>query len=540
MSHETLDALTLELVLTRVISAADEAAEALKRSSFSTLVTESNDLAIVVTDTGGRLIGQSTESIPAFIGTLPITVKHVLSVFGDDLKEGDLIATNDPWTGSGHLNDISLVRPVFRGGRLTCIAASCAHAPDIGGRGRSLESRELYEEGFMIPPLKILRGGVVDETFFALYRENSRTPGESEGDVWAGINALASVERRIGRILDDYGLDDLDAVAREINRRSELAMRKAISAVPDGVYRHRLLTDGFEVPLSLEVAVTVAGDRIGVDFTGSSAAVPRAINCPITYTFAMTAYALKSLLLPDLPNCEGPLSCLNVAAPVGSIVNPIRPSAVAGRVAVGQYLPPLIFAALAPVLPERVMAMPGSPLWSCVLNYRSSEGRPATATLFFNGGMGATAHNDGEPCYSWPSNVSNVPVEIVEARSPLRINYKRLVPGSGGRGRRRGGLGQEISMTALDDAVTVKLLAERCRQPAEGLLGAGDGQVGAVRINGVEIDVRVDHLLHAGDELSIRTPGGGGLGPVSERAAIDVERDRMMGYVPPSNAEDRT
>lgn len=528
---EPLDALALEIILTRVISAADEAAETLKRSSFSTLVTESNDLAVVVTDTSGCLLGQSSESIPAFIGTLPITVKHVLSVFGEELREGDIIATNDPWIGSGHLNDISLIRPVFRNDRLACLAASCAHAPDIGGRGRSLESREVYEEGFMIPPLKIVRAGVVDETFFALYRTNSRTPAESEGDIWAGINALAAVERRMQKILQEYQLDDLDGVAREINERGRSAMRAAILAVPDGDYRHSFRTDGVDEALALELCVGVRGEHMTLDFSGTSDAVPRAINCPSTYTQAMVAYALKSLLLPELPNCEGPLDCFTVQAPPGCIVNPLFPSPVAGRAATGQYIPPLIFAALAEVLHRQVMAPPGSPLWSCVLSFQDDAGRKASSTLFFNGGMGATAQFDGEPCYSWPSNVSCVPVEIVESCGAVRVNYKRLAAGSGGAGRTRGGLGLETSLTVLRPTVDVKFIAERCRQPAPGLLGAGDGQVGEVRLNGEPVDVSRDLTLRAGDEITIRTPGGAGLGSPALRPAQDHARDLRLGYV---------
>jgi N-methylhydantoinase B len=529
MTPNKLDALALEIILTRVISAADEAAETLKRTSFSTLVTDSNDLAVVVTDTAGNLLGQSSDSIPAFIGTLPVTVRHVLSVLGTSLQEGDIVATNDPWFGSGHLNDISLVRPVYRNGRLACFAASCAHAPDIGGRGRSLESREIYEEGLMIPPLKIVRAGVVDETFFAMYRANTRTPAESEGDIWAGINALAAVERRVQDVLREYALGDLDEVSREINGRSEEAMRRAIRAIPDGVYRHRILSDGFETPLSFEVSVAVSGDRVAVDFGGTSPAVARAINCPMTYTSAMTAYALKSLLLPDLPNCEGPLRCFQVGAPEGCILNPRHPSPVAGRAAVGQYVPPLIFAALAEVLPQRVMSTAGSPLWSCVMTGKDRTGKAVSSTLFFNGGMGATAENDGEPCYSWPSNVSSVPVEIVEARNPVRVNYKRFAEGSGGAGRRRGGLGLETSFSVLSEHLTMKFIAERCKYPAQGLLGAADGRVGAVRVNGKDIDARRDQHLVAGDEVYLRTPGGGGLGPRGERAAADIEKDLSMG-----------
>ncbi len=530
--REVFDSITLELAWTRLISTTDEAAETLKRTSFSTLVNESNDYAVVITDSKGDLIVQNTDSIPAFIGTLPVTVKHFVHEFDEELQEGDVLATNYPWIASGHLNDITLVKPLFRDGRVFAYAGSCAHAPDIGGRARSQESREVFEEGFMIPPMKVFRAGEPDQTFFKLFLFASRMPDETEGDIWAALNALKRVEQRVGEILDDYRLKDLDRVSREINKRGETAMRKAIRALPDGVYRSGFETDGFETPLHFETRITIRGGRMRLDYENTSAAVPRAINCPMTYTFAMTAYALKCLLLPDLPNCEGPLRCIEVHAPEGCILNPSYPSAVGCRTAVGQYVPPLIYAALAKIVPDRVMAAPGSPLWSCVQTGRRPNGKAYTNVLFFNGGMGATAAKDGEPCYSWPSNVSNVPVEMTEAMSPLFVHHKTLVPDSGGKGKHRGGLGIETLFEVESETpVTLGFIAERIAYPAPGLLGGGDGGKGLVQIDGKNVDHRNDHFLGKGGTVLMRTPGGGGLGPPSRRSRKLIERDKELGYI---------
>ena len=526
------DPIMLELAWTRLISAMDEAAETLKRTSFSTLVNESNDYAVVITDSKGDLIVQNTDSIPAFIGTLPVSVKHFVHEFDEEVRDGDILATNYPWIASGHLNDITLVKPLFREGRLIAYAGSCAHAPDIGGRARSQESREVFEEGFMIPPMKIFREGEPDETFFKLFLSASRMPVETEGDIFAALNALRTVERRAGEIIDDYRLKDLDRIAHEINKRSETAMRRAIRALPDGVYRYGFETDGFETPLHFETRITIRRDRMRLDYANTSAAVPRAINCPMTYTFAMTAYAVKCLLLPELPNCEGPLRCLEVHAPQGSILNPSYPSAVSCRTAVGQYVPPLIYGALAKIVPDRVMAAPGSPLWSCVQTGRRPNGRPYSNVLFFNGGMGATANKDGEPCYSWPSNVSNVPVEMTEAMSPLFVHHKTLVPDSGGKGRHRGGLGIETLFEVESETpITLGFIAERVTHAAPGLLGGKDGAKGLVRIDGENIDHRRDHLLGKGRTVLMRTPGGAGVGPPSKRPRKLIERDKKLGYV---------
>lgn len=527
----TFDALSTELILTRLHSATDEAAEVLRRTALSTLVSESNDFAIVVTDCEGNLIAQNSESIPAFIGTLPTTLKELIKEFGESIAEGDILATNDPWIASGHLNDISVVKPVFRAGKIAGYVGSCAHAPDIGGRKRSLESRDVFEEGFMIPPMKIVSDGEVNKTFFNLFRAASRMPNESEGDIWAAVAALSLVDSRIQDVLSDYDLSDLNAIALEINTRSESAMRSAIRAIPEGRYSYSFDTDGFEENLHFVVELVVVDGHVHVDFSGTSASVKRAINCPMTYTFAMTAYALKCVFLPELPNCEGVLRCFSVTAPTDSIVNPSRPAPVAGRTAVGQYLPALILGALAPALPDKVSAMPGSPLWSCVLTGQRRGGRIRSNTLFFNGGMGATASNDGECCFSFPSNVSGVPIEIAEIESPLFIHHKRLAENSGGRGKHRGGLGLEFSFEIESDVpVTLSIIAERCKYPAAGLLGGEAGALGRVLVDGSPVDHRRDLHLANGQVITFQTPGGGGLEPVTERDPRLMERDERLGY----------
>ncbi len=515
-----------------MISAVDEAAKTLQRTSFSTLVNESNDFACVLTDAQGRSLVQNTGSIPSFIGSLPVTVKHFLDAIGvEDMAPGDFLVCNDPWVATGHLNDISIAKPIFRGGRLIGFAASTAHAPDIGGKVRSVVAREVFEEGFHIPAMHLIRRGEPDATLFKLLRAAVRTPDQTEGDVWAQVTGLDLMERRLQELMDEYGLDDLDGFAAEIHGRCETAMRKAIAAVPDGRYEHGFVTDGLGEPFTFKVAVTIDGDRCTIDYTGTQPQVGRAINCCMTYTFAMSAYAVKAALLPDLPNNDGIFRTIEVTAPEGTIVNPKRPVAVGGRMATGHYLPPLIFGALAPVLPDRVMASPGAPLWSIIQTGVDSAGRTYANTLFFNGGTGATAQVDGQNCYSWPSNVSNVPVELVERNTPLFVGRKRLRDGSGGPGRRRGGLGQEIEITTESPTpVGIIFMAERIRYGAEGLNGGGPGALGEVLVDGKPVDVRADHVLEIGQTITLRTPGGGGLGNPAERSEEDRAADRRAGY----------
>jgi N-methylhydantoinase B len=531
-ANQRFDAVTLEIFWRRMISAVDEAAKALRRTSFSTLVNESNDFALVLTDARGQSLAQNTESIPSFIGTLPVTVKEFIRQIGvENIKPGDVLITNTPWIATGHLNDITVAKPIFRRGRIAAFAASTAHAPDIGGRVRSAEAREVFEEGFHIPVMKLMHGGELDTTLVKLLRAQVRTPDQTEGDLWAQLTGLDLLERRLGDLMDEYALDDLDAFAEEILSRSERAMRAAIRALPDGVYPYTFQTDGLDQPFTYKIAVAIEGDKVVADYAGTSPQVDRAINCPITYTYAMTAYAFKCALLPNLPNNEGIFRCIEVKAPEGSLVNPRYPAAVGGRMATGHYLPIAVFGALQAVLGEAVIAASGSPLWSLIQTGIRPNGRTYANVLFFNGGMGATGAGDGQSTYAWPSNVSNVPVELIERNAPLIIHRKELRPGSGGRGRHRGGLGQEIAFEVLSETpVGMIFMAERCRFPAEGAMGGDAGAPGELTIDGEVVDHRRNVVLTKGQTVILRTPGGGGFGPPSERNSHLLEEDRRLGY----------
>ncbi len=531
-SDTRFDPVTLEILWTRMISAVDEAAKALRRTSFSTLVNESNDFSCVLTDATGQSLAQNTESIPSFIGTLPVTVKHFIAEIGvENMAPGDVLVTNTPWIATGHLNDITVARPIFRHGKIVAFAASTAHAPDIGGKVRSVEAREVFEEGFHIPVMKLINTGEPDATLFKLLRAAVRTPDQTEGDLWAQLTGLELMERRLSELMEEYCLDDLEGFAAEVLGRCEQAMRAAIHELPDGDYPYEFQTDGIDEPFTFKALVTVAGDTVTVDFTGTSAQVSRAINCTMTYTFAMAAYALKCALLPDLPNNEGIFRCLNVTAPEGTIVNPTYPVAVGGRMATGHYVPIAIFGALAPVLGDRTMAASGSPLWSIIQTGVRPNGKTYANVLFFNGGMGATNSGDGQSTYSWPSNISNVPIELIERNSALFVHHKELREGSGGNGRHRGGLGQEIHFEVRSETpIGMIFMAERCKFAAPGFGGGEAGATGEVRIDGEAIDYRQNVVLKNGQTITLRTPGGGGYGPAGEREPDAVKADAEAGY----------
>ena len=528
-----LDAVTLEVLWTRVISVVDEAAKAIVRTSFSTLSNEANDFACVLTDAQGRALAQNSGSIPSFIGTLPATVRHFIRELGaESMRPGDVLITNDAWLGTGHMSDVSVLKPIFHRDRLVAFSATTSLMPDIGGRIRAIEAREIFEEGLHIPLARLVRDGRVDDTMVALIRANVRTPDQTMGDIWAQVSANELMERRVRSLMDDYGLDNLTELGDELFSRSERAMREAIRAVPDGTYRYGFRTDGTGAPFEFKIALTVRGDEIVADYAGSSPQQPRAINCVMAYTFAMTAYAVRCVLLPGLPNNEGMYRPVRVEAPEGSILNPRFPAAVVSRATTGHYVPALVLGALHRVIPDRVMAGVGSPLWALSQSSTREDGRPYTTVLFFNGGMGATPIKDGENVLSWPSNISSTPVEVAERQSPLFFHYKRLRAGSGGAGRFRGGLGQDTLIESRSPRpIVLSVMAERTKFPAPGLAGGAAGGLGDVRINGTRIDNRKQHVLERGDRVLVSTPGGGGYGPRGKRDRTLIARDRALGYV---------
>ncbi|NQW51657.1 MAG: hydantoinase B/oxoprolinase family protein [Rhodospirillales bacterium] len=530
----TFDAIELELLWRRLISLVDEAAAAMVRTSFSTLVRESYDFSCVVTDAEGQSLVQASESIPSFIGTLPETVKHFLRFYPpDQLSPGDVLITNDIWLGTGHLPDVTLAKPIFRNGKLIAFSATTAHVPDIGGKIRSPEPREVFEEGLQIPPMKMMAAGKTDETLVALIRKNVRTPDQTMGDLYAQIVALDLMEDRLLVLMENYGLPDLTDLAREIQGRCEAAMRAAILELPDGTYRSELKTDGIgDRPITIRMALIVKGDEILIDFAGTDAQVDRAINCAMCYTNAMCMYGVKVCTNSNLPNNEGAWRPITLTAPPGCIVNPQFPAPGGSRMLIGHYIPMLVFGCLGQIVPERVMAACGSPMWGMNQSGVREGGKPYANMFFYNGGMGGNTQRDGVTCLSWPSNVSSTSIEISEHIAPLRFHHKKLRPDSGGAGRHRGGLGQEILIESRSDTpIAVSFLAERTIFAAFGIEGGKDGAPGELRINGEKTDPKKQYVLNKGDTVSLGTPGGGGHGDPKLRSVAALAADIAAGYV---------
>jgi len=437
----------------------------------------------------------------------------MLAVYPEEqLVEGDVLITNDPWLGTGHLPDINVVLPVFLEGRMVGFAATVAHSPDIGGRIRSPDAKELYEEGLRIPVTKLLRGGMLNQDLVEIISNNVRVPVLVMGDIWAQVSANRRAAASLKGVIRTYAIEDVDALAATIQARSEAAMRRAIAELPDGTYSAHVQGDGYETPIDIHVKVTIEGDHIAVDYEGSSPQIKRALNVVPNYTFAYTVYPLKCAISPAIPNNEGCFNPITVSAPSGSILNPFFPAAVGARALTGHLLPPAIFKALSDIMPASVQAASGSPIWG-VHMAGEEKGRRYASVFFFNGGQGASEDAPGYPCLSFPSNIAATPVEVIERNFPVRVLEKSVRRGSGGKGRQPGGDGQRLVLEHVgENAADISFMAERIRVPAFGLFGGEPGALGSVRINDREIDPKERFVLRPGDILVCETPGGGGFG----------------------------
>jgi N-methylhydantoinase B len=536
-TEPALDPITTEVQWNRLISIMDEVDVTVVRTSFSTIVGESRDFAVIMLDRRGRSLAQSQLSSPAFTCHLPITVKHLLGTFpADTLQPGDVLITNDPWIGTGHLPDLSIVTPVFHRGGLVAFMACAAHVADIGGRLDFFEARDLFEEGLRIPPSKLLLAGRENEQLVRVLRANVRVPDMVLGDVHAIVGAERLGAQRLAEFLDDYGAPAFDTLGAEILRRSESAMRQALRDLPDGQWSYALNADGFRTPLLLQVTVRKEGDRVHFDYTGSSPQFTNAsINCVMNCTFADTFYPLKCSLTPELPNNEGLFQPITIHAPDGCVLNTTFPSAVKSRSKTSFHLHVAIYGALAQAMPDRIQAGSGS-FWAITMHGVDDDGATFNVHVLPNGGKGATARLDGLPTIAFPYNGTVTPTEIIENQAPVVVEHKRLVIDSGGAGRFRGGLGQEMRMRVVGNRPMIaSARPDKVRFPAPGALGGHPGLAGRFTINDKDAPVR-PHTLKPGDTVTMRLPGGGGYGDPRERPREAVARDVENAYVSPEAA----
>jgi N-methylhydantoinase B len=532
MSDRSFDAVSLSIMWDRLVSLTDEIVSTLVRSSFSTIVYESYDLSVVVLDAEANSIAQGTFSIPAFIGSAPVTLRHMLKRYpAETLKPGDIVVTNDPWMGTGHLFDITMMRPVFRNGRIVAYTISITHLPDIGGNGFGSSASEIYQEGLRLPICKLYEEGRPNELLIDIIRTNVRVPEQTMGDIMANVSCNEVGGREINAFMDEYGLDDLMPLSRAIRGQSEAAMRAKIAELRSGTYRNRIKLEGFEGPVEFAVRVDIDGDGASFDFDGTSGCVRAGVNVPFCYTNAMALHALKSLTLPSIPNNAGSIAPIKVSAPPGCILNALPPFPTGGRHAMGHFVTPLIYGALAEAVPSQVQADSGM-MNLITFQGRRRDGRAFSTLYFAAGGYGALEGMDGWATLPHPSNMAVVPVEVWETLTHTTIEHKRLRPDSGGAGRWRGGLGQEVVLrNDTGQPITILGMGNRTEFPAKGLFGGSSGALRVHAVDGKPVHAKGRIEVAPGQRISVLEAGGGGFGDPKRRDRGAVASDVAEGFV---------
>ncbi len=541
MSAPTMISVANQVMWNRLISVVEEQAMALVRTAFSTSVREAGDLSAGVYDLDGRMLAQAVTGTPGHVNAMADTLAHFMREIGtDNMFDGDVYITNDPWMGTGHLHDITVVTPTFHQDRHMGYFACTAHVVDIGGRGFGADANSVYEEGFAIPIMKFAERGEVDMSFVKIVRNNVREADQVVGDIYALAACNEIGERRLRDMLDEFGLEGLTGIAEFIIDHSYQATIERIAALPKASVAHNMVIDGFDTPVNLQIQLDVEDDCIRCDFTGTSRVDKKGINVPLVYTKAYACYALKCALAPEIPNNAGSLAPFKVSAPVDTILNARHPAPVALRHVIGHMLPDVIFGALDQFLPELVPAEGASSLcnFQVSLRPRSDGNAPTDATraevlMFNSGGTGARPTLDGMNATAFPSGVMTMPIEATEHTGPVIIWRKELRPDSGGAGKYRGGLGQymEIGATAGHE-FDFSAMFDRVRHPARGRAGGMPGGATTIGVDdGTAMRGKGRQPVPVGSKVMLALPGGAGYGSPAERDRDALLRDVRGGYV---------
>ena len=539
MTHPS--AVAYQVMWNRLISVVEEQAQALVRTAFSTSVREAGDLSAGVYDVHGTMLAQAVTGTPGHVNAMADAVGHFIRRIGrKNILEGDVYITNDPWEGTGHLHDITMVTPSFHENALVGFFACTAHIVDIGGRGFGADAHSVYEEGLYIPIMKFAAEGKVDETLVRIIRGNVRDPNQLVGDIYALTTCNEIGHRRLIDMMVEFDLKNLDGIAAFILDNSRRATLERIATLPHTSADGEMTVDGFDKPITLRVKVTVHKDRIVSDFTGTSGVDKKGINCPLVYAKAYACYALKVAIAPEIPNNAASLAPFEIIAPEGTIVNAVHPAPVALRHIVGHFVPDTVYDAFDKIVPGLVPAEGAG----CLCNFQVSL-RPRTdvsvpantlrsEVLTFNsGGSGARPEFDGLNATAFPSGVMTMPVEATEHVGPVIIWRKELRPDSGGAGQYRGGLGQYMEVGArTGHEFDIQAMFDRIDHPARGRRGGSEGAATTImRDDGVPMKGKGKQFVPHGCKVMMAFPGGAGYGSVSDRDLTLVKRDLARGYI---------
>jgi N-methylhydantoinase B len=551
-SNAALAQIHAQIMWSRLIAVVEEQAQTLVRTAFSTSVREAGDLSAGVFDAEGRMLAQAVTGTPGHVNSMANAVKHFLAAYPlETMAPGDHYITNDPWLTCGHLHDFTVVSPTFLDGKPVGLFAATVHVVDIGGLGMGPDGRQVFEEGLAVPIMPLARRGEMNQDLLAILRANVREPLQVEGDIYALAACNDEGSRRLVEMMREFEIHHLETLGNTIIESSRQATIEAIRKLPKGVYRNRLRMDGYDKPLLLNAAMTVSDEGIHVDYAGTSPASAYGINVVYNYCLAYTAFGVKCLVAPEVPNNAGSLAPITVSAPEGSVLNVKRPWAVSARHTVGHMLPDVVFGCLHQIMPGGVPAEGASSLWNPQIygggsmvddleDGTDADALPQFSTVIFHcGGAGARPTKDGLSVTAFPSGVRTIPVEATESVAPVLFRRREFRDGSGGAGKFRGGLGQVIELGGAD-GTPISLLCnfERIDNPARGRDGGGLGAAGRVTLaSGRAIRPKGRQTVPPRDFARLELPGGGGFGDPRERDAALVAEDVLDGLVSREAAE---
>ncbi|MFL5286864.1 MAG: hydantoinase B/oxoprolinase family protein [Rhodopila sp.] len=551
MSHDTnaLAQIHRQVMWNRLIAVVEEQAQIMIRTAFSTTVREAGDLSAGIFDLHGRMMAQAVTGTPGHVNSMAESVGHFLRKFpAATMKPGDHYITNDPWLGTGHLHDLTVVTPAFHNGAIVGLFANTAHVIDIGGLGMGPEGRSVFEEGLYIPIVRCFDQGAPNETFFDFIRAGSRLPVELEGDIYSLCACNDAAARRLTEMMDEFDMTSLEPLAGFIFDSSLRATLAEIARIPHGTYQAEIYSDGYEEPVRLAAAMTIQDDGIEVDFAGTAGLSSRGINVPPAYCRAYSCFGIKCVVAPEIPNNWASLSPFRMKIPEGCILNAPRPYPVSVRHVIGHLLPDLMMGCLHQAVPERVTAEGASALWNPPLrgggaiSGQARGNRPVVADFeiitFNSGGTGARPAQDGLNATAFPSGVRTMPVEATENVAPIVVWRKELKPDSGGAGRTRGGVGQVMEIATKGDLeFAVNASFDRIAHAPKGREGGLDGANGRVALkSGKALRTKGLQVIPDGDRLILELPGGAGMGDPAERDPALVARDVRDGLVSAENA----
>jgi len=532
-----------QIMWNRLISVVEEQALTLVRTAFSTSVRESGDLSAGVFDSEGHMLAQAVTGTPGHVNAMAVAVKNFIEVIGEDnVEEGDVYITNDPWRGTGHLLDFTFVTPSFREGKLVAYLACTAHVVDVGGRGFGPDANEVYEEGIFVPIMKFAARGSLNRDLLNIVRHNVREADQVIGDLHSLAACNEIGHRRLMEMMIEFELTKLDALRDFIFENSRIATLERLGALPKGTYHNEMTVDGYDGAVKLQVRLDVSPEGVHADFDGTSGQSSLGINVPLIYTIAYCGYGLKCALAPEIPNNHASLEPFTVSAPEGCILNAQHPAPVAVRHVLGHFIPDTVLGAVSQFLPDMAPAEGAGALWNVQISARPISGaqaapgerlQSAEMLMFNSGGSGARPKLDGLNATAFPSGVHAMSVEATEQTGPITVWRKELREGSGGEGRLRGGLGQVIEISANDGhEFWIKAMFDRVEHPARGRQGGRDGKAGIVRLDdGTAMQPKGRQKVPAGRRLVLELPGGGGFGDPGERSEDDRARDRRFGYL---------